>query len=256
MATIQKIQSVTGAGPVVYRKKGYGAGTLGGFDFKNTYCQPLGAATVPDATSLLNLVRSGAVATVSGANAGTAGGGLSLASGKKILLPTTFKIASSATDMLIILWIKHGTQTLASGNATVFGWLTDTGANANHGAYITSANPNNMNFLACGAFLNTLASFVAGTVYQIAIRLSKSGTTMSYELYRNGALSTSGTATVASTYPQPSGTPVIGASTAGSVSGIYIGEAFSHDITDLSADTRTAAGIVLADYNLYSTRFS
>lgn len=256
MATIQKISDVTGAGAIIYRKKGYGAGTLGGFDFKNTYCQPLGATTVPTATSLVNLVRGGAVATTSGANAGTAGGGLTIDTGKKILLPTTFKIASGATDTLIILWLKHGTQTLASGSATVFGWLTDTGANANHGAYITSANPNNMNFVACGAFLNTLASFVAGTVYQIAIRLSKSGTTMSYELYRNGALSTSGTATVASTYPQPSGTPVIGAQTAGAVTGVWVGEAYAIDITDMTLETRTADDIVLADYNLYSSRFS
>lgn len=257
MATIQKIAGVTGAGPVVYRKKGYGAGTLGGFDFKNTYCQPFGAATVPTATSLPNLVRGGGVATVSGANAGTAGGGLSLDLNKKILLPSTFKIASGATDVLIVLWLKHGTQTLASGSATPFGCMGDTGANANWGAYSISGNMGNYNFVGAGSAIATMTGFVAGTVYQIAMRMQISGTTLTYTLYRNGAVYVTGSRTVAGTFPQPACTPVFGAQTFPSaVGGVWNGEAYAIDITDMTLETRTADDIVLADYNLYSTRFS
>lgn len=256
MATIQKISDVTGAGAIIYRKKGYGAGTLGGFDFKNTYCQPLGATTVPTATSLPNLVRGGAVATTSGANAGTAGGGLSLAAGKKVLLPTTFKIASGATDVLIVVWLKHGTQTLASGSATPFGCMTDTGANANWGAYSSFGNMGNYNFVGAGAYLATIAGFVAGTVYQLAVRMQIVGTTLTYTLYKNGVVNTTGTRTVAGTFPQPACTPTFGSQTAGAVAGDWVGEAYAIDITDMTLETRTADDIVLADYNLYSTRFS
>ena len=256
MATIQKLSGVTGAGPIVYRKKGYGAGTLGGFDFKNTYCQPLGATTVPTATSLVNLVRGGAVATTSGANAGTAGGGLTIDTGKKILLPSTFKIASGATDVLITMWLKHGTQTLASGSATPFGCMTDTGANANWGAYSSAGGTSNYNFVGAGSAIATMTGFVAGTVYQLGLRMQISGTTLTYTLYRNGAVYVTGSRTVGGTFPQPACTPVIGAQTAGAVTGEWVGEAYAIDITDMTLETRTADDIVLADYNLYSTRFS
>lgn len=256
MATIQKLSGVTGAGPIVYRKKGYGAGTLGGFDFKNTYCQPLGVATVPTATSLLNLVRGGAVATTSGANAGTAGGGLTIGTGKKILLPSTFKIASDATDVLIVIWLKHGTQTLASGSATPFGCMTDSAANANWGAYSVFGAMGNYNFVGAGTSLATLTGFVAGTIYQLAIRMQIVGTTLTYTLYKNGVVAATASKTVVGTFPQPACTPVIGAQTAGSITGEWVGEAYAIDITNMTLETRTADDIVLADYNLYSTRFS
>lgn len=241
----------------VYRKKTYDEGTVGGYDCRNTYSQPFGAETVPAGSKLKSLVRGGNDATVSGANEGTDGGGLTINTGKKIILPSEFKIPVGRTHELIVVWLKHGTQTIASGSAVVAGWMDDIAVNANWGWYINSGAAGNYNFVGGGKSGPTVSGFTAGQIYQIALEMEvyNAGANIRFNIYRNGLFVTT-TATTFSAFPQPGGNPVIGAADSGALLSQWVGEFFAIDRTDLTLDSRVAADIVAADYAAWSGRFS
>lgn len=265
--------------PITPRKWAYGLKTaaqtsiIAGTDFGDADNYPstvTPTSAVPDLTYIESMAGKPGNTTnrfqASGANVVT-GNSLALASGKKIVLPAAYKLPALGStnsldgDYLIILWLKGGTQTLTSGQVIVCGWGSDFNSNCNWMGYLNFGS-NNLNIKIGNGPGGTVTGFGNSTSFiQVALHVKVVSGTCTLDVYKNGVVATTASASLTA-IPQPgTGQPELGGTQVSGPNGPFVGGAGSVDIYNMtteaaSANPRGADEIVALDYQQNLGRFS